>query len=206
MASYRSPRYAEQRWHPAASHGVQMTRRKAPSGSRASGARENRLVYVILAEDRLILPEAQAPQPDQDVHDGAPQTQGCCTSSCGPGRVSRRSRRRPDKALRCQSVPLSKHSPPVQISVSKSIKRCQDLILHSTLRHRPRLQVDHASLSQDPQPPHNLLAQFVHRRVFLEANRALVSPASFMADSRACRYGAGADVDQGASGGRLLCQ
>jgi hypothetical protein len=30
-------------------------------------ARENRLVYVILAEDRLVLPEAQAPQPDQDV-------------------------------------------------------------------------------------------------------------------------------------------
>ena len=35
-------------------------------------ARENRLVYVILAEDRLVLPEAQAPQPDHDVHDGAP--------------------------------------------------------------------------------------------------------------------------------------
>src|SRR6516165_11367820 len=34
-------------------------------------ARENRLVYVILAEDRLILPEAQAPQPDHNVHDGA---------------------------------------------------------------------------------------------------------------------------------------
>src|SRR5262249_7713204 len=34
-------------------------------------ARKNRLVYVILAEDRLILPEAQAPQPDHDVHDGA---------------------------------------------------------------------------------------------------------------------------------------
>jgi hypothetical protein len=33
-------------------------------------ARENRFVYVILAEDRLILPEAQAPQPNHDVHDG----------------------------------------------------------------------------------------------------------------------------------------
>ena len=32
-------------------------------------ARENRLVYVILAECRLILPEAQAPQPDHNVHD-----------------------------------------------------------------------------------------------------------------------------------------
>ena len=35
-------------------------------------ARENRLVYLILAECRLILPEAQAPQPDHNVHDGAP--------------------------------------------------------------------------------------------------------------------------------------
>ena len=35
-------------------------------------ARENRLVYVILAENRLVLAEAQAPQPDHDVHDGAP--------------------------------------------------------------------------------------------------------------------------------------
>jgi hypothetical protein len=34
-------------------------------------ARENRLVYVILAESCLILPEAQAPQPDHNVHDGA---------------------------------------------------------------------------------------------------------------------------------------
>src|SRR5215475_2774022 len=35
-------------------------------------ARENRLVYVILAECRLILPEAQAPQPDHDVHNQRP--------------------------------------------------------------------------------------------------------------------------------------
>src|SRR5262249_54282502 len=34
-------------------------------------ARKNRLVYLIFAEDRLILPEAQAPQPDHNVHDGA---------------------------------------------------------------------------------------------------------------------------------------
>src|SRR5215471_12526815 len=34
-------------------------------------SRKNRLVYVILAECRLILPEAQAPQPDHNVHDGA---------------------------------------------------------------------------------------------------------------------------------------
>ncbi len=34
-------------------------------------ARKNRFVYVILAEDRLVLPKAQAPQPDHNVHDGA---------------------------------------------------------------------------------------------------------------------------------------
>ena len=39
-------------------------------------ARENRLVYVILAEDRLVLREAQAPQPDHDVHDGRPSIMG----------------------------------------------------------------------------------------------------------------------------------
>src|SRR5262249_44683405 len=32
----------------------------------------DRFVYLVLAEDRLILPEAQAPQPDHNVHDGAP--------------------------------------------------------------------------------------------------------------------------------------
>ena len=32
---------------------------------------EDRLVYLILAEYRLILSEAQAPQPDHNVHDGA---------------------------------------------------------------------------------------------------------------------------------------
>src|SRR6185312_12942634 len=37
-------------------------------------ARENRLVYVILAEDRLVLPEAQAPQPDHNVHDSTPNS------------------------------------------------------------------------------------------------------------------------------------
>jgi hypothetical protein len=39
-------------------------------------AGKNRLVYVILAECRLILPEAQAPQPDHNVHDGAPAIGG----------------------------------------------------------------------------------------------------------------------------------
>ena len=39
-------------------------------------ARKDRLVYLVLAECRLVLPEAQAPQPDHNVHEGA-QTQGC---------------------------------------------------------------------------------------------------------------------------------
>ena len=33
-------------------------------------ARENRLVYVVLAENGLILSEAKGPQPDHDVHEG----------------------------------------------------------------------------------------------------------------------------------------
>ena len=38
--------------------------------------RKDRLVYVILAECRLVLPEAQAPQPDHHVHDGCPSIMG----------------------------------------------------------------------------------------------------------------------------------
>jgi hypothetical protein len=37
-------------------------------------ARKNRLVYVILAECRLVPFEAKAPQPDRDVHFGAPNS------------------------------------------------------------------------------------------------------------------------------------
>ena len=37
-------------------------------------ARKNRLVYLILAEGRLVLPEAEAPQPEHNVHSGAPQS------------------------------------------------------------------------------------------------------------------------------------
>jgi hypothetical protein len=37
-------------------------------------ARKDRLVYLILAESRLILPETQAPQPDHDVHKSAPNS------------------------------------------------------------------------------------------------------------------------------------
>ena len=32
--------------------------------------RQDLFGYLVLAEDRLILPEAQAPQPDHNVHDG----------------------------------------------------------------------------------------------------------------------------------------
>jgi hypothetical protein len=50
--------------------------------------RQNGLVYLVLAEDRLILPEAQAPQPDHNVHDGA-YNRGQRTSSAWGARVSR---------------------------------------------------------------------------------------------------------------------
>src|SRR5262249_47475032 len=49
---------------------------------------ENRLVYVILAKDRLVLREAQAPQPDHNVHE-APRNQWSRTSSSGALTVSR---------------------------------------------------------------------------------------------------------------------
>src|SRR5262245_54666267 len=51
-------------------------------------ARKNRLVYVILAECRLVLPEAQAPQPDHNVHWNAPQS-AAAPSSTGVSSVSR---------------------------------------------------------------------------------------------------------------------
>ena len=50
-------------------------------------ARKDRLVYLILAECRLIRPEAQAPQPDHDVHDGAPKLR-LAASWSRPVRVS----------------------------------------------------------------------------------------------------------------------
>jgi hypothetical protein len=42
--------------------------------ARRAGISGVRLVYLILAESRLILPEAQAPQPDHNVPDGRPQS------------------------------------------------------------------------------------------------------------------------------------
>ena len=50
---------------------------------------QDRLVYLVLAECRLVS-EAQAPQPTTSII--VPQLRGCCTSSCGLGRVSRRLR------------------------------------------------------------------------------------------------------------------
>jgi hypothetical protein len=35
-----------------------------------------RLIYLVLAECRLILSEAKAPQPDNDVHDGRAHNRG----------------------------------------------------------------------------------------------------------------------------------
>ena len=58
-------------------------------------ARENRLVYLIFAECSLILPEAQAPQPDHNVHDGA-RNQWWRVSSCSRESVSRDARQRED--------------------------------------------------------------------------------------------------------------
>ena len=52
-------------------------------------ARKDRLVYLILAECRLILPEAQAPQPDHDVHDGRPQSGVAHMVRSGDSDVSR---------------------------------------------------------------------------------------------------------------------
>jgi hypothetical protein len=43
-------------------------------------ARKNRLIYLVFAECRL-LPEAQAPRPHHDAHDG-PQLSVCGLSSC----------------------------------------------------------------------------------------------------------------------------
>jgi hypothetical protein len=40
-------------------------------------------VNVVLAEQGLILPEAQAPQPHHDVHDGAPQSVVACIIGWG---------------------------------------------------------------------------------------------------------------------------
>jgi hypothetical protein len=48
-------------------------------------ARENRLIYVILAEDHLVLPEAQAPQPNHDVHDEVLSCARSLSSSDRPG-------------------------------------------------------------------------------------------------------------------------
>ena len=38
--------------------------------------REDLLCYLVLAEYRLILPEAKAPEPNPDVHDDAPAISG----------------------------------------------------------------------------------------------------------------------------------
>ncbi len=52
---------------------------------------QDRLVYLILAEYRLVLPKAQAPEPDDNVHDGA-NNRGWRASSDGKASVSRTDR------------------------------------------------------------------------------------------------------------------
>ena len=74
-ALLRSRRCAALQWHQAACVGAQATQHQAPSGARPSGSEESSR----LSRSRgmhLILPEAQAPQPDHDVHDGAPTIHG----------------------------------------------------------------------------------------------------------------------------------
>ena len=53
-----------------------VPKRATPSSFRFSCVRlrKNRLVYVILAEYRLVLPEAKAPQPDHNIHCPRPQS------------------------------------------------------------------------------------------------------------------------------------
>ena len=45
------------------------------------------LIYLVLAESRLVLLEAQAPQPDHNVHHGAPKLMVAASWSCS-GKVS----------------------------------------------------------------------------------------------------------------------
>ena len=51
-------------------------------------AREGPLVDLVVAECRLVFFEAQAPQPDHHVHDGA-HNQWWRASSAGPDKLSR---------------------------------------------------------------------------------------------------------------------
>ena len=74
-------------------------------------ARKNRLVYLVLAECRLIFPEAQAPQPDNDVHDGRAHNRGCAHHLLGkrvcPGCLwgSRRAANGPREPLQKDAEP-----------------------------------------------------------------------------------------------------
>ena len=54
----------------------------------SSQARQDPFVDFVVAECRLVFFEAQAPQPDHNVHDGRLQS-GVRTSSSRPERVSR---------------------------------------------------------------------------------------------------------------------
>ena len=80
---YRPHRYAEQQWHRGVSRRCPSA--VTPSSFRSScrQAREDPFVDLIVAECRLVLLEAQAPQPDRNIHEDA-HNQGWRTSSSGP--------------------------------------------------------------------------------------------------------------------------
>jgi hypothetical protein len=58
-------------------------------------------------EQRLILPEAQAPQPDHDVHDDAP-TDGCRSSWSCPQGLSSWGAMQPNLQLRASGSPTGR--------------------------------------------------------------------------------------------------
>jgi hypothetical protein len=80
-------------------------------------AQQDGVVYLILAEGRLILPEAQAPQPDHDVHDDVP-IRVAGHHGPAPRGVSSWGTRQPDtsrlraRRLGCSTEPRSLMSPP----------------------------------------------------------------------------------------------
>jgi hypothetical protein len=79
-------------------------------------ARKNRLVYLILAECRLILPETQASQPDHNVHDGA---HSALLHIIGPPGESVQDVR--DRRFQCQSVPRPIPVPIHSLQVARTI-------------------------------------------------------------------------------------
>ena len=107
-------------------------------------ARKNRLVYLVLAECRLVLSEAQAPQPDHDVHDGA-HNSGLLHIIVRSGRVSRRFRDgwfSVSISVGVKTVPRSAATYPVPISARGTIGNCAKISVsdhRDGLCHQDRL-------------------------------------------------------------------